>query len=442
MIFSTLAQNGYKAYIAGGFVRDSLLGRKPKDLDIVTNALPADIENLFPDTCSVGKEFGVVIVRVSHRGFEVATFRKDNPYLDGRHPNGVEFSDEESDARRRDFTINGLFYDPLSHRIIDYVNGLEDIDRQVIRAIGNPDDRFDEDHLRVLRAARFASVLEFTIDPATSLAVRQTAPKLARISRERIREELTALLTQSPRAGRGLELLRELGILDVILPDVAATIGQAQPPEYHPEGDVFTHTKLMLDQMENTSAQLAYAVLLHDIGKPLTATRGPGRDGLTRIRFDGHAEKGADMAEKILRGLAMSNSDVEAITHCIRNHMRFIDVKHMRTATLRRFVGGPYFATELELHRLDCLASHGSLENYEFIQRFLKTLASTPPMPERWISGRDVMALGIPEGPEIGHWVETAYECQLEGSFTDKQEALHWLREQVQKRGASDSAAS
>ncbi|HOW97907.1 MAG TPA: CCA tRNA nucleotidyltransferase, partial [Kiritimatiellia bacterium] len=383
----TLRAAGFDAYWAGGCVRDRLMGRPAKDIDIATSARPEQVQALFPKTLEIGKAFGVIQVLRDGFAFEVATFRHDRPYRDGRHPDGVAFTSAEEDAKRRDFTVNGLFFDPIEDRVLDFVGGQDDLQRRLIRAIGDPEARFREDHLRLLRAARFASALEFDIEPATAEAVRRLAPLLADVSAERVQQELTRLLVESPRAGRGLALLRDLGLLAVVLPEAERLVGQEQPPAFHPEGDVFTHTVLMLDAMKDATPELAWSVLLHDIGKPLTATPTIEPDGSTRIRFNEHDSVGADLAEQILRRLKMPNDLVDAVRQGVANHMRFINVPRMRRSKLRQMAGAPTFPMELELHRLDCLASHSDLSNYEFMRRFMEELKNEPVLPPPWIRG-------------------------------------------------------
>ncbi len=426
-----LRDAGFKAYWAGGCVRDMLMNRTPKDFDIATNALPAEVGALFPRIVEVGREFGVIQVIIDEMPFETATFRKDINYKDGRHPGAVHFCDEEEDARRRDFTINGMFFDPLNERLIDYVDGQADIERKRVRTIGDPKARYGEDYLRMLRAVRFASVLNFSIEEQSAEAIKSLAGKITLVSIERIQQELTRILTESSKPGRGIRMLFDLGLLQILLPEVARMAGQAQPVEYHPEGDVFEHTMLMLDAMSPPSLVLAYSALLHDVGKPLTARKTIREDGTERIRFDKHAETGAEAAEAILKRLRLPNRDIEDIVHCIRNHMKFMDVQNMRRATLRRLVGAPTFPVELELHRIDCASSHGDLDNYEFLKRFVEELKNEPVLPPPWINGRDIMALGIPEGPEIGQWHKKAYEAQLEGQFAGRDELLKWLQAQL-----------
>lgn len=421
-----LQEAGFIAYWAGGCVRDLIIGRHAKDFDIATNAVPDKVVELFPGAVAVGKCFGVVRVPVEGNWYEVATFRQDAEYLDGRRPSAVTFSDPETDAQRRDFTVNALFYDPLKGQVIDFVSGREDIDHRVIRAVGNPRERFREDHLRLLRAVRFAATLDFVLDPDTAAAIREWATKVSAVSAERVREELSRLWVEARRAGDALILLRELGLLQVILPEVAAMHGVEQPPQYHPEGDVFQHTVVMLNDMDTDDYRLAWAVLLHDVGKPPTAQF---KDG--RWRFECHAAVGAEATRAILQRLRFSTDDTDEITHMVSNHMRFIDVKSMRRATLRRIVGAPTFHSEMELHRLDCSSSHGDLENYHYLGDFHRQMASEPVLPPPWITGREIMALGIPEGREVGVWRKKAYDAQLEGTHPDRESLLEWIRKEI-----------
>ncbi|MFW6152510.1 MAG: CCA tRNA nucleotidyltransferase [Verrucomicrobiota bacterium] len=425
-VVRTLQQNGFAAMYAGGCVRDMLRGVEPKDYDIATSALPEQVEKLFQRTVGVGKQFGVIIVRNGSHDFEVATFREDKGYTDGRRPDQVAFTDARNDARRRDFTINAMFYDPVADHTYDYTGGQKDLTRELIRCVGSPGERFSEDHLRMMRAVRFAGSLGFRIEQETSNAIREHARLITRVSPERIGQELTRMLLESEKAGQSIVQMQNLGLLEAILPEVSATIGQEQPPQFHPEGDVFTHTVIMLDMMETSSPVLAYSALLHDIGKPGTARQGPDR-----IRFDGHAGLSGEMAEKILRRLKFSTETIENVSRCIRNHMRFMDVPRMKRSTLRRMTGSPVYREELELHRLDCLASHGDLKNYHYLKDFEKTLESEPSLPDPWVTGHDIMAQGIPEGPSVGYWRSMAYEAQLEGKFSNRRDLLEWLRHKI-----------
>ena len=430
-ILSTLRGNGFEAYWAGGCVRDRLLGRLPQDVDIVTSARPDQIPPLFPKTVAIGKAFGVIGVVHDETLYEVATFRTEQGFSDGRRPDTVEFTDAQQDARRRDFTINALFYDPIEQRVLDYVDGQKDIAQRCVRTVGNPDARFGEDHLRMLRAVRFATVLDFTLEPGTQNAIVKQAGSISRISPERIRDELVRIFTESVRPGDALQLLHETRVLDVVLPEVAAMDGVAQPPEFHPEGNVFEHTRLMLNQMRRRSPVLAFAVLLHDVGKPPTAQWGPGGDGNERIRFDGHDKEGAVLAESILKRLRFPTTVIRDVAHCVRNHMRFMHVQEMRRAKLRALVAAPTFEVELELHRLDCLSSHRELSHYHFIKEFAQTVEDEPSLPRAWIRGEDLMELGVSEGPAIGRWLETAYTRQLERDFENRDDLLAWLREAI-----------
>ncbi len=420
-ILVTLRQHGHEAFLVGGCVRDLLLNRPPKDWDIVTDALPDRIMALFPKTHAIGKAFGIITV-VPEEGppVEVATYRADAPYTDGRHPTAVTFSDARTDAQRRDFTINALLLDPVSGELRDYVGGQADLAARLIRAIGDPTARFQEDHLRLLRAVRFAATLDFALDPATRAAIPPLASQIHRISAERIRDELFRLLTESQQAGAALQLLHDTGLLREILPEVAAMIGVEQPPEFHPEGDVFTHTRLMLDALPpRPSLRLALAVLLHDVGKPPTAHYATLRDGTQRWRFESHASVGADMARAILTRLRAPNALTEEVATIIAGHMRLADAPKMRSAKLRRLLGSPLFADELELHRLDCISSHAQLDIYHFLQNAHAQFAAEPVLPPPLVTGRDLIALGHTPGPHFSEILQAAYDQQLEGQ-TDK----------------------
>ncbi len=421
-----LQQAGHEALFAGGCVRDIILGRTPKDFDVATSAPPETVQQIFPSSVAVGKAFGVVIVNRDNESVEVATFRQDHGYSDGRHPDAVSFVDAETDAQRRDFTVNALFYDPVALQVIDYVGGLADLDAGLIRTVGLPDDRFKEDHLRLLRAVRFTSSLNFDLDPDTATAIRRNAHLLDTVAAERVREEITRTLVEADHAGAALVLMDGLDLLARALPEVMPMKGQAQPPEFHPEGDVFVHTVMMLDDMNTNDARLAMAVLLHDVGKPMTAD-----DSGDRIRFNNHANKGAALAKHILKRLRFSASDRDDIAFMIGNHMRFGDVREMRMAKLRRMIGEATFTLELELHRLDCMASHGKMENYVFLQELEEKLSNEPVLPSPWITGRDVMSLGIAEGPEVGVWCRKAYDRQLDGSDVSRDALLDWLRTEL-----------
>ena len=420
-ILEALRQNGHEALLVGGCVRDLLLGRAPKDWDVATDALPDRIEALFPKTVAVGKAFGIIAVVCDDGSMvEVATYRADAPYADGRHPGAIAFTDARADALRRDFTVNALFFDPSTGEIRDFVRGRADLDARVIRAIGDPETRFSEDHLRLLRAIRFAAVLGFSIEPATFAAIQRLAPNIRRISAERIRDELFRLLTESPQAGQALQLLRDAGLLKEILPEVEALVGVEQPPEFHPEGDVFTHTKLMLDALpEKPSLRLALSVLLHDVGKPPTANFATLPDGTQRWRFENHAPVGADMARAILERLRAPNALIDDVCTIIGGHMRIADADKMRPPKLRRLIGAPTFDDELELHRLDCASSHAILDVYDFLKAKKAEFAAEPVLPPPLVTGRDLIALGHVPGPHFSKILQDAYDRQLEGQ-TDK----------------------
>ena len=436
-IVLTLQRAGHDAVWAGGCVRDRVMARKPKDFDVATSARPEQIEQLFPHTRPVGKSFGVILVIDGHHAVEVATFRRDFEYRDGRRPERVEFTTDREDAARRDFTINGIFYDPVRDAIRDYVGGIDDIGRRIIRTIGDPDDRFREDYLRLFRAVRFASVLEFEIEARTFDAIRLHANRIGQIAHERIQQELTRLLMESPRPSVGIRLLDRSGLLQEILPEISALKGVEQPPQFHPEGDVFEHTMIMLDEVKERTPALLYAVLFHDVGKPPTFRRTTTPEGTERIRFDGHDRVGAEMTESIMQRLRFSNEMIETVSHCVRNHMRFISVPEMRNSTLRQLVGAPTFPIEIELHRVDCKSSHGDLSNFHFLREFQEKLKSEPVLPAALVSGHDVMSLGVPEGREVGVWRKKAYEAQLEGRFEDRAGGLEWLRQQLGKASSS-----
>ncbi len=437
-VAAQLQEAGFQAVFAGGCVRDALLGRVAQDVDIATDAHPDQVLRVFPGAKFIGKSFGVTLAPGGDRLFEVATFRRDVGIGDGRHPESVVFSRAEEDAHRRDFTINGLFFDPVTGQVLDYVGGLRDLADRVLRAIGAPDDRFAEDHLRMLRAIRFAAVLGFDLEAGTAAAIRRAAPQILRISAERILQELTRAWTEAPRPGVTLRLLQSVGLLNPLLPEVEAMRGVAQPPAYHPEGDVFVHTALALDQLRAPDPALAWAVLLHDVGKPPSYRVEPAADG-PRIRFEGHARVGAEIADRILRRLRASNELRESVVHAVRGHMRFVDWPQMRKATRRRMVAHPLFPLELELHRADCCASHGQLDTYAAAREELERYLREPKLPAPWLDGHDLMALGIPEGPAVGQWRRRVYDLQLEGSFSNREALREWVRRQIAEGPQPDS---
>ncbi len=412
-ILHTLHAAGHPAFLVGGCVRDLLLGRQPKDFDIATSARPAELTQLFPGAEPIGAHFGVILFH----GVEIATFRSDGPYPDGRHPQSVQFeTDPARDASRRDFTINGLFFDTRSNQVLDFVNGRHDLDHKLIRAIGNPSARFAEDHLRLLRAVRFAARFSFDIEPETAAAIRLHSPEITRVAPERTREELTRILTE-PHPRRGFELLDSLLLLPYILPEVKAMQGVQQPPEFHPEGDVWTHTLLMLEAMREPSPPLAWGVLLHDVAKPPTFRKAE------RIRFDGHAELGAKMAVAILHRLHHSNETSERVRSLVAQHLKFMEVRNMRESTRKRFLRQPHFDELLELHRLDCLSSHRKMEAYHFCIEELSRLPAEALRPPRLLTGADLLAMGIPQGPQIGALLRQIEDAQLEGTITTPQQA-------------------
>lgn len=426
-VLKTLRAAGHEALLAGGCVRDFLLGKPPKDHDVATSATPDQVVALFPGARTVGAHFGVVIVRHDHEHVEVATFRTDGSYKDGRRPQTVSFATAEEDAKRRDFTINGIFRDPIDNRIIDYVGGQEDLRARRLRAIGDPHRRFEEDRLRLLRAVRFAATLDFEIEPVTWAAVRAHAGGLGDVSAERIRDELIRILL-CPSRLRGFDLLVGSGLMAVVLPEILDLRGVEQPPQWHPEGDVFVHTRLMLSLLpEQVSLPLVLAVLLHDIAKPATFTR----DADGRIRFNGHDKLGAEMSEVILRRLKFPNDVIEPVTGMVERHMTFKDVPKMRRSTLRRLMARPTFADELELHRVDCLGSNGLLDNHEFLLAKQAEFASAPLLPNWLLTGADLIAAGWSPGPELGKALTAVQNAQLEGQVSTREEALAWLARQA-----------
>lgn len=415
---------GFTAYFAGGCVRDALLGAEPHDYDIATNARPEQVQTVFPKSQAVGAHFGVIVARHGGAVFEIATFRTDGEYLNGRRPESVAFCTPEEDAKRRDFTVNGLFFDPETEQVIDFVGGQADLKNRVLRAIGDPAQRFREDHLRLMRAVRFATVLGWEIDPATWAAVKAEAHSLANISIERTREEFVKIMLHANRV-RGLDLLDEAGLLPHILPEMEALKDCTQPPEFHPEGDVWVHTRLMLSLLpEQVSLPLVLSVLLHDIAKPATRTvDDPGG----RIRFNGHDKLGADMTEGILKRLKFSNEVIDATVEAVANHMKFQHVQDMRISKLKRFLASPTIQDQLELHRVDCLGCHGMLDNWNFLREKLAEFSSEPVIPPRLLNGHDLQTLGYPAGAELSKILTAVQDLQLEGALTTREEALEWV---------------
>lgn len=435
-----LRDSGHQAYLVGGCVRDILLGREPADYDVSTDATPERVQKLFPRSLAVGAQFGVIIVLgdavegdsrdTESPQVEVATFRSDIGYSDGRHPDQVVYTrSAQEDVKRRDFTINALLLDPATEEVLDYVGGRDDLKVGIIRAIGRAEDRFREDKLRMARAVRFAARFHYAIEVQTVGAIRKLAREIHQVSPERLRGELTKLLTEGS-AGRGFELLDETGLLPELLPEVARMKGVEQPPQYHPEGDVWVHTLLMLEKLPaGCSATLAWGVLLHDVGKPPTFTPPAGPDD--RIRFNEHAEVGTRMAEDICRRFRFSNDETAQIAALVANHMRFKDVHQMKPATLKRFVRLSEFDEHLELHLLDCSSSHGNLNNYEFVKQFLRNTPPEQVRPLKLISGDDLIALGLRPGPEFKAILEAVEEAQLNGTLESREEALQFARERA-----------
>ncbi|MGY8650350.1 MAG: CCA tRNA nucleotidyltransferase, partial [Verrucomicrobiia bacterium] len=401
----------------------------PKDFDIATDARPEQVEAIFPKTIGVGKSFGVMLVLEGGEQFEVATFRAESGYTDGRRPDSVTFGDAEADALRRDFTINGLFLNPVTNELRDWVGGEADLKAGVLRTIGDPAERFGEDHLRLLRAVRFAAQLDFQIEPATFAAVQQHAENINRVSAERIRDELLKLF-RPPHAARGLDLLRDSGLLAHVLPEMMLTIGCEQSPEYHPEGDVYKHIRLMLDKMPaDAPAELPWTILLHDIAKPATASL--GEDG--RIHNYGHDKLGAEMAEVILVRLKFPRKQIDEIVFTVREHMHLAVAPKMRKAKLRRMLLRPTFELELEQHRIDCLGSHAKLDIYNFLRAEQAALEEMPALIKPLVTGRDLIELGIKPGPPMGKLLNEIRDHQLAEELSTREEALAWATEAKEK---------
>jgi len=455
-----LRNRGHQACLVGGCVRDLLLGREPADYDVATDATPDQVMRIFPQTYAVGAQFGVVLVPLpgtersarplaeslehchselasdseqsavpghSHKScVEVATFRCDIGYSDGRHPDEVRFSrDPREDVLRRDFTINGLLFDPLENKVLDFVGGRDDLKAGIIRAIGDPALRFAEDKLRMLRAVRFAARFKYKIEPATFAAIKTFAAEIRQVSRERVRDELTRMLTEG-HARRAFQLLDETNLLREVLPEIAAMKGVEQPPEFHPEGDVFVHTLLMLAKLPHPCpTTLAWGVLLHDVGKPPTFRRAPDR-----IRFDEHAKVGTRMTEAICRRLRFSNDETDQISALVENHMRFMDVERMNASTFKKFIRLPHFDEHLELHRLDCQSSHRNLRLYEFTRTKMNELPPEAVRPRPLLTGDDLVELGYVPGPQFKQILTAAEDAQLNGLLRSKGEALQFVRDE------------
>jgi poly(A) polymerase len=423
-IVRRLRAEKFQAYFVGGCVRDLVMGREPADYDVATDATPDQVLGLYPDSLTVGAQFGVVAVPREAGNVEVATFRSDGVYADGRHPQDVRFTKTpEEDVRRRDFTINGLLYDPVKDKVLDYVGGQADLRRQAVRTIGDPLERFSEDRLRMLRAVRFAARFDFALDLATLQAIRKLAPEITSVSAERVRDEILKILTEG-RARRGFELLDQAALLAEVLPEVKAMQGVQQPPEFHPEGDVWIHTLMMLEGLRSPSRTLALGVLLHDVGKPRTFTI------RERIRFDNHVEVGAKMTEEICDRLRLATREKERVVELVRHHLRFKDFPRMRRSTQLRFLRMEGFDEHLELHRLDCLSSHRDLTNYEMARRMLVETPAQDIKPAPLVTGDDLIARGYTPGPAFKPILQAVEDAQLEGKIRSREDALRLVEKQ------------
>ena len=428
-IVKRLRDRGYQSYLAGGCVRDMLLNKSPEDFDITTSAKPEAIREIFPHTIPVGAQFGVILVIDAGQPFEVATFRYDGPYLDGRRPLEVRYGTLQEDILRRDFTINGMVFDPIEDRIIDIVGGRNDLARRAIRAIGDAGKRFKEDRLRMIRAVRFAAALDFTIEENTFAAIKEWAETITQISWERIGDEITRILTQSG-ARKGFELLSATGLLKVLLPEIEAMKGVEQSPDYHPEGDVFTHTLLTLGHLDSPTETLAYGCLLHDVAKPICV----GRVG-ERLTFYGHTEKGAEMAVAILQRLKRSRATWERVAYLVRNHLRHIQAPQMRLSTLKRFLGESGIDELLTLTRIDALSANGDLSCYRFCMDKLAELKQEEIHPQPLLRGSDLLEMGFAPGPIFKHILQEVEEAQLGGELSSREEALEWVKQNYGNRG-------
>ena len=418
-----LTEAGHIAYFAGGCVRDKLLGLKPKDYDIATSATPEEVLKLFPGSNQVGAHFGVIIAKHFGHHIEIATFRTDGSYKDGRRPDSVTFSSPEEDAQRRDFTINGLFENPETGEVIDHVGGVADLKKGILRAIGTPAHRFQEDALRLLRAVRFSTTLGFPIEPETFGAIEENAHLLGKISPERIRDEFSKIII-SPNRRQGIELLVDSGLIAHFLPEILPLIGCDQPPEWHPEGDVYIHTRIMLEMLDpDAPLDLCLATLLHDIAKPPTRTIDPNG----RIRFNGHDALGAEMTTEILTRLKYSNAVIRDAAHMVSRHMQFMNVQQMRKAKLKRFMAELTFPQEMELHRVDCASSNGFTDNYDFLNAKAEEFSHEPLIPPPLVNGKDLIARGLRPGPRFREILEEIETQQLENRLVTREEALDYL---------------
>ncbi len=423
-VVRTLQSHGFTAYFAGGAVRDMLLGKSSDDIDIATSVKPDDVIRLFPRSYEVGAAFGIINVVVDGHPFEIATFREERGYLDGRHPDEVNYTDSpEKDARRRDFTVNGMFYDPVKDVILDFVGGKEDLSKGLLRTIGSPDERFSEDYLRIMRTVRFCVRFGFELSPDIAPAIRKYAGNLKNLSAERVRDELNKMLL-GPQPSRAFRMMHELGILREIFPEISDLAGVTQHHEYHPEGDVFEHTMLMLSHMAYPDLELAWSILLHDVGKPSTKTLGD--DGIEH--FYTHEQKSAEMAEDILKRLRFSVRNTGNIVHAVRNHMRYAHVQEMRPAKWRRLLAEETFPLENELHRIDCMSSHGLTDCFIFLLDRMNECENEIKLPPPLVTGADLIALGMKPGPEFKEILGKITDLQLEGGLKTRDEALDWIR--------------
>jgi poly(A) polymerase len=421
-VISQLCDAGYEAFAVGGAVRDAILGLPAAEIDVATSATPEEVSAIFPRTHDVGAQFGVTIVVEGETALEVATFREDGDYEDGRHPRRVRFADLESDARRRDFSVNALYYDPVNEEILDPTGGLDDLANQELAAIGEARRRFGEDHLRLLRCARFAAQLDFVIAPDTWDAMVELAAEVETVSKERVGAEMEKIL-MGPRPARGLRILLYSGLLSAVLPEIVAMVGVEQPAQFHPEGDVFVHTCLVLEALERRDRVLSWSALLHDVGKP------PTFRVAERIRFDGHVSEGMEMARHILMRLRLDNDTIERVVDLVRLHLKFSDVKEMRAATLKRFLRSAHFEDHLALHRADCLGSHGQLDLHRFCEERLAELSEEDLRPPPLLTGKDLMDMGYAPGPLFGEILTAVEDAQLDGTLTDRAAAVDFVRE-------------
>ncbi len=423
-IIRTLQDKGYTAYIVGGAVRDSLLGITPHEIDVVTSALPGTVEDIFPRCHKIGASFGIITVTEESHGIEVATFREERDYRDGRHPEEVLYTDDpELDAVRRDFTVNAMFYDPIANKLLDFTGGRADLAAGILRTVGEADTRFREDYLRILRAVRFATRFGFKYASGIKESISKLTDKLSLLSVERIRDEINKMLT-GPRPAVALRIMHELGILNVVLPELAELEGVEQPEKFHPEGDVFVHTVLMLEHMALPNLELAWSILLHDVGKPETQTF--DEDGIPH--FYRHDRASADLSEKILSRLKFPGKIAENITHAVKNHMRYAHVTKMKTAKVKRLMAEPTFPLELELHRVDCISSHARLDNYVFLLDKVKEADNKVEIPQPLITGNDLLKMGFKPGPFLGSVLREIADMQLEGELLNSEEAKEYVK--------------